>query len=117
MDDRPDADFRYSIVSFDEQIRGAHAALNSARTVDDLVRAYGFFDMILRDYAAMPVFSFDRAAALEFHRLRSSGLRVAATDLRIAAIALSQDLTLLTRNARDFAKVPNLRIEDWTNRA
>jgi tRNA(fMet)-specific endonuclease VapC len=35
-------------------------------------------------------------------------------DLRIASIALSQDLTLLTRNHRYFSKVPQLRIEDWT---
>ena len=31
-----------------------------------------------------------------------------------AMIALSQGLTLLTRNLRDFSKVPRLVIEDWT---
>lgn len=34
-------------------------------------------------------------------------------DLKIASIALANDATVLTRNARDFGKVPNLRIEDW----
>ena len=29
-------------------------------------------------------------------------------------IALSQGLTLLTRNLRNFSKVPHLVIEDWT---
>ena len=34
-------------------------------------------------------------------------------DLRIAAIALSRDVTVLTRNTVDFERVPNLKFEDW----
>jgi tRNA(fMet)-specific endonuclease VapC len=35
-------------------------------------------------------------------------------DLRIATIALSRNLVLLTRNERDFSKVPDLVTENWT---
>jgi tRNA(fMet)-specific endonuclease VapC len=34
--------------------------------------------------------------------------------LRLAAIALSRNLTVLTRNLRDFGRVPALKIEDRT---
>ena len=34
-------------------------------------------------------------------------------DLRIASIALTHDATLLSRNLRDFTKIPGLRVEDW----
>ena len=41
-------------------------------------------------------------------------IRVGTMDLKIAAIALANDSTLLTRNIQDFSKVPDLKIEDWS---
>jgi len=35
-------------------------------------------------------------------------------DLRIAATAMANDFTLLSRNLVDFRQVPGLRVEDWT---
>jgi tRNA(fMet)-specific endonuclease VapC len=46
--------------------------------------------------------------------LRAAHRRLDKDDLRIAAIVLEDDDTLVTRNAKDFRQIPGLRIEDWS---
>jgi tRNA(fMet)-specific endonuclease VapC len=41
-------------------------------------------------------------------------LGVGTLDLKIAAMALTNGLTVLTRNRRDFGRVPGMVIEDWS---
>lgn len=76
-----------------------------ARRVRDLIASAG------------KVLPFDEAAAQRYGALRASlegdGRRLAEPDLRIAAIVLSRDATLVTANVRHFARVPDLRIENW----
>jgi tRNA(fMet)-specific endonuclease VapC len=57
---------------------------------------------------------FQASAVQVFRELRSAKVRVPTTDLRIAAISLDRGALLLSRNARDFERVPGLNIEDWT---
>jgi tRNA(fMet)-specific endonuclease VapC len=104
----------FCIVSFHEQVLGCNTYVAQAKTPADLVRGYRMFDRVLAAFAAAVVLPFDADASLVFDGLIVQRVRVATMDLRIASIALSQGLTLLTRNARDFSKVPGLTIEDWT---
>jgi tRNA(fMet)-specific endonuclease VapC len=46
--------------------------------------------------------------------LKSRGAMIGANDLLIAAHARSLGLTLVTNNAREFRRVRNLSIENWT---
>jgi len=62
----------------------------------------------------MACLPFDAAAAAIFDELRAQRLRIGTNDLAIAAITLSTSGILLTRNAVDFERIPNLLFEDWT---
>lgn len=46
--------------------------------------------------------------------LKATVKRAGTQDLKIAAIVLSVNGILVTRNQRDFARIPGLVIEDWT---
>jgi len=65
-------------------------------------------------YASIYVLPYDVEAQLQFTHLRRQQVRIGTQDLRIAAIALSKNATLVTRNTRDFAKVPGLHMVDWS---
>jgi tRNA(fMet)-specific endonuclease VapC len=110
----PSTDFVFSIVSFHEQTLGGHALVNRARTTAPLIRGYSLLLEILQTFLTRPVLPFDAAAASVFDNLQAQRIRVSTMDLRIASIALSRGLILLTRNRRDFGRVPGLVSEDWT---
>lgn len=65
--------------------------------------------------APFQVVAFDRGAAEHHARIRYLLRRrpIGERDLLIASIALASDLTLVTHNATEFSRVPELRIEDW----
>ncbi len=46
--------------------------------------------------------------------LEARGQIIGSNDLWIAAHAVSADLTLVTNNEREFRRVPDLKIENWT---
>jgi hypothetical protein len=52
--------------------------------------------------------------AEHYGMLRKQKIRIGTQDLRIASIVLAVNGTLVTRNQRDFAQVPELTLEDWT---
>jgi tRNA(fMet)-specific endonuclease VapC len=78
------------------------------------VEAYRRLLQHLDNYRRIPVLAFDEAAAVVFQRLRRTRLRIGSMDLKIAAVVLSRDATLFSRNLADYRQVPGLRVEDWT---
>jgi tRNA(fMet)-specific endonuclease VapC len=69
--------------------------------------------------STIPVLPYDSVAA-EWHaaeraRLVSAGLTPPATDSQIAAVAATNLLILVTRNARDYQHFSDLQVEDWSS--
>lgn len=95
-----------SIVKF-ELVFGAWRSQNPIQTL----RAQQFFLSVVQ---SLP---FDDAAALEAGKLRAwladQGTPIGSYDVMIAAIALVNDMTLVTHNVREFGRIPALKIDDW----
>ncbi len=87
-----------------------YGAFKSARLTENLDRLRFFF----RRFVSLP---FDDTAIEAYGdiraRLERAGTLIGPNDLLIAAIALSQSVTLVTNNTREFRRVEGLRLEDW----
>ncbi len=103
-----------TIISYDEQTRGWFKYFRAARTRSEQLNAYAKLFQHLVDWRGANVFPFDERAANVLDHLVALKLRIGTNDLKIAAIVLSLNGTLITRNVRHFDKIPNLRVEDWT---
>ncbi len=73
--------------------------------------------LLERFFNQFAVLGLDPAAARVGGRIRSelaaSGTPIGPSDLLIAAIAVVNNLTLVTHNTREFSRVSGLVIEDW----
>lgn len=79
----------------------------SARLAEALATV--FFELDIKPLGRDVV---DRYARLR-HRLEQAGTPIGANDMFIAAHALALDATLVTDNEREFARIAELRIENW----
>jgi len=90
-----------------ELFYGAFRSNNPKRTLE---RQQAF----LSRFVSLP---FEDEAALLAGQIRanlaSAGTPIGSYDLQIAAIALANNLILVTHNTREFERVEGLQIEDW----
>ena len=110
-----DTEVVISVLSVQEQMRGWLARLSQLRTPPQLADWYNrLVNRIFPVWKRHPMLSFSEPAILRFDQLRSLRLNVGHMDLRIAAVALENGLIVVTRNQRDFGRVPGLVTEDWS---
>ncbi len=103
-----------TIITIEEDIGGWLPACRRARGGVARVQAYARLQKALLFYQRVAWLPFNDAAATLFDQLRAQKLRLGTNDLCIAAIALSVGGVLVTRNSKDFQRIPGLVVEDWT---
>jgi tRNA(fMet)-specific endonuclease VapC len=110
----PASEIVTSTITVAEQMRGCWNAVNKARTDTELIWAYDLCRRITEYYSRRTLVDFTQPAADRFRELRRQGTRIGTQDLRIAAIALTLNATLVTCNTSEFRKVGGITVEDWT---
>jgi tRNA(fMet)-specific endonuclease VapC len=106
-----------SVITIEEQVQGWLNEIRKASASSQFQRlcyAYWSLGDIVEYLNRFPRLDFDHAACDRLIELRQQKIRIGTQDLRIAAIALTQNCIWVTRNQQDFAQVPNLQIEDWS---
>jgi tRNA(fMet)-specific endonuclease VapC len=87
---------------------GAFKSQQRTQTLAKLDRFIRNFHSYMFDDAAADVYGHIRAD------LAAQGTPIGPNDLMIAAIALANNLIVVTHNTREFARVTGLSLEDWT---
>lgn len=61
----------------------------------------------------IPIFESIKIYGKEKARLKTKGIIISDLDLFIGATAIYNDMVLVTRNAREFERMENIKIENW----
>ena len=102
-----------AVITVEEQMVGRLAYLRRAQSNKETAFAYQLLTDSVRVIAEFHIVTFSAPAIARYNSLLAMKLNVGKMDLRIAAIALEAGATVITRNLRDFERVPELACENW----
>jgi tRNA(fMet)-specific endonuclease VapC len=103
-----------AVISVEEQLSGWQTALRKARDETRRSEVYRRMALSIEGFAGWTVLPLSVPAMARHSNLLRQHLNIGSNDLKIAAIAMERRGTVVTRNARDFARVPGLKWEDWS---
>jgi len=100
-----------------EVLQGRFDAVMKAADGDQLLQARQRLAETEGQLAAFDALPIDAAAAAAFDRLRKEKklTKIGRGDLLIAAVVLAHKATLVTRNTKDFGRVPGLLLVNWVD--
>jgi predicted nucleic acid-binding protein len=104
------ADQYISTITISEIVYGAYKSPRPDYHMDNLQQVL---------LPAVNIVGFDSRAAYICGRLRAQleqqGKPVSFADLQIAAIAMANELILISGNIKHFKRIPGLSVENWLN--
>jgi tRNA(fMet)-specific endonuclease VapC len=103
-----------TVITVEEQLTGWYSVLRKAKGREQQAHAYAHLTETVSFLSRVRIVTFDVPAIERFEKLDALRLNIGKMDLRIAAIVLEHGAVLVTRNTRDFARVPGLTVEDWS---
>ena len=107
------ATFRPSDISLCQIVKAElyYGAYKSDRVAENLTILHQFCQQF-------QTLSFTDRAVEIYGQIRADlvrqGLPIGPNDFIIAATALAHDVTLVTHNTREFSRLPELKLADWT---
>jgi tRNA(fMet)-specific endonuclease VapC len=104
------------VIVIEEIMRGRLNIIRQAeagRATISLAHAYQLFEDTFTDFQRLHILSYTPQAESRYQEWRQQGIRLATHDLRIAAICVVHAARLISRNRRDFERVPGLVTEFW----
>jgi tRNA(fMet)-specific endonuclease VapC len=110
-----DPEISITIITKIEVLRGRFEFLLKATSEEEFLRAQSLLIRTEETLVGFPVVYLDQTAVAHFTRLRhTKGLKKhGRADLLIAGITLAQKATLVSRNLKDFSRIPNLKVVNW----
>ncbi len=103
-----------SIITVQEIWDGWMTVIHRAKTSDRVSSAYLRLADTLNELRNWSVVTFPESAISSYSALKRLKLNVGSNDLKIAAIAIEIGATVVTRNLRDFTRIPGVVCEPWT---
>ena len=106
-----------SIITRIEILEGRFASITKAANRTELLNAAVRLFNDEQHLSTIDILPVTEAVADEFERLRINKKlkQIGQKDRLIACFALAHDATLVTRNTKDFANIPGLKVENWAN--
>jgi tRNA(fMet)-specific endonuclease VapC len=115
LEAHPSQELAITVITVEEELSGWYSRLRKVRRLEEQAEVYE------RPAKAVPVLArwcirpMSHSALMRYETLKRMNLNVRKMDLRIAAIVLECGGVVVTRNVRDFQRVPNLAVENWVS--
>jgi tRNA(fMet)-specific endonuclease VapC len=103
-----------TVITVREVMEGRLSAIKRSKQPARVLAAYESLKESAEQFGTLPIIGLTAAALARFDGLSRMKLNVRKDDLRIAAIALEAGAVVVTRNLRDFQRIPGLTCEDWS---